>query len=187
VRRDQLEHLIRAAGAISGSRRIIVIGSQAILGQFPRNAPARATLSMEADLLPMDAPGMSDLLTGSLGELSPFHDTFGYYGDGVSLSTARLPDGWQDRLVPIENANTNGYVGLCLESHDLLISKYFAGRQKDHEFCLAVVGARLVDQKTLHDRLAVTMVDDGVRQRISDRIDSDFEHDPTPPRSGETT
>jgi hypothetical protein len=55
VRREELEHLIRAAGAVTASRRIIVIGSQAILGQFPHNAPPRTTLSMEADLLPMSS------------------------------------------------------------------------------------------------------------------------------------
>ena len=51
---------------------MIVIGSQAILGQFPFGAPARATLSMEADLLPLDAPDMSDLLTGSLANCRLF-------------------------------------------------------------------------------------------------------------------
>ena len=76
---------------------------------------------MEADLLPIDRPENWELVTGSLGELSPFHDTFGYFGDGVSLNTAKLPRGWQDRLIPIDNPNTNGYVGLCLEVHDILI------------------------------------------------------------------
>jgi hypothetical protein len=76
AKREDLEHLIRAAGAISGSRRIVVIGSQAILGRFPHRAPATATVSMEADLLPIDTPDKADLLTGSIGELSPFHETF---------------------------------------------------------------------------------------------------------------
>lgn len=174
MRRDQLEHLIRAAGAISGSRRIIVIGSQAILGQFPHGAPPRATLSMEADLIPADAPEMSDMLTGSLGELSPFHDTFGYFGDGVSFDTARLPAGWRERLVAIDNPNTNGYVGLCLEVHDLLISKYFAGREKDREFCAAIVAAGLVSRETLDARLAATEVDAAARDRIAQAITADF-------------
>jgi hypothetical protein len=174
VRREDLEHLIRAAGAISGSRRILVIGSQAILGQFPHDAPAAATLSMEADLLPMDSPDKADLLTGSIGELSPFHDTFGYFGDGVSMDTARLPAGWQDRLVAIDNANTNGYLGLCLEVHDLLISKYFAGREKDYEFCAAVVAAGLVDHELLRRRLSATEVEPGDQKRIERRIEADF-------------
>jgi hypothetical protein len=178
VQREHLEHLIRAAGAITGSRRLIVIGSQAILGQFPYSAPARATLSMEADLLPIDAPDRADLLTGSLGELSPFHTAFGYYGDGVSLETARLPRAWQDRLIPIENANTGGCVGLCLEIHDLLISKYFAGREKDREFCTALVHADLVQRDRLLERLELTDLTDEERARIAKRIESDFDTAP---------
>ena len=38
MKRSQLEHIIRAAGAIVNLRDIVVIGSQAVLGQFP-NAP----------------------------------------------------------------------------------------------------------------------------------------------------
>ncbi|HEX5418975.1 MAG TPA: DUF6036 family nucleotidyltransferase [Gammaproteobacteria bacterium] len=174
MRREDLEHLIRAAGAISGSRRIVIIGSQAILGQFPYQAPARATLSMEADLLPMDAPDRADLLTGSIGELSPFHNTFGYFGDGVSLETARLPAGWQGRLIAIDNANTNGYVGLCLEVHDLLISKYFASREKDYEFCAAVVSAGLADREQLLHRLSETDLEPNDLIRIERRIEADF-------------
>lgn len=175
MRREDLEHLIRAAGAISGSRRMVVIGSQAILGQFPDGAPFQATLSMKADLIPFDAPDKADLLTGSLGELSPFHDAFGYYGDGVSLETARLPEGWQERLIPVENPNTNGILGLCLELHDLLVSKYFAGREKDLVFCSAVVAAGLADHAELLRRLAATDVDDAQRERMRRRIAADFD------------
>ncbi len=34
MQREHVEHLIRAAGAISGSKHSIVIGSQSMLGQF---------------------------------------------------------------------------------------------------------------------------------------------------------
>jgi hypothetical protein len=174
--REQLEHLIRAAGAITGSRRILVIGSQSILGQFPIGAPPRALLSMEADLVPLDAPERSDLVTGSLGELSPFHDAFGYFADGVDVATAVLPEGWSERLVSVENPNIGGYVGLCLEVHDLLISKYVAGRDKDHEFCRAVVGAGLVSEQVLLERLACTAVSEDQRDLIQQRIAIDARH-----------
>jgi len=39
VARAQLEHIIRAAGTIADDSDVVVIGSQAILGEFP-NAPA---------------------------------------------------------------------------------------------------------------------------------------------------
>ena len=52
MRRSDLEHLIRAAGDISGEQQLVVIGSQAVLGQFP-DAPVALLASMEADLYPL--------------------------------------------------------------------------------------------------------------------------------------
>ncbi len=49
--RAALEHVPRAASAIANEREFIVIGSQAILGQFP-NAPDSLLVSMEVDVYP---------------------------------------------------------------------------------------------------------------------------------------
>src|SRR5438105_3220169 len=57
--REQLEHVIRAAAAISGDDEIVVVGSQAILGQFPA-APAELCVSIEADVYPKNKPEHSD-------------------------------------------------------------------------------------------------------------------------------
>jgi len=75
VTRAQLEHNIRAAATISSDPDIVVIGSQAILGQFP-DAPAELLVSNEADVYPKGHPERSDLIDGSIGELSPFHETY---------------------------------------------------------------------------------------------------------------
>ncbi|HEY6893710.1 MAG TPA: DUF6036 family nucleotidyltransferase [Rhodanobacteraceae bacterium] len=174
VQRAQLEHLIRAAGAVTGSRRLIVIGSQAILGEHPNDAPPEAMRSREADLIPIDAPETADLLTGALGELSAFDEAFGYHADGVDLTTATLPDGWRERLIPIDNPNTHGYVGLCLEVHDLLVSKYVAGREKDREFCRAVVRAGFVDRTVLTTRLSGIVLEGRRRELIEAVVDADF-------------
>lgn len=88
--REQLEHLIRAASVIAADDAIVVVGSQAILGQFP-DAPPSMRVSVEADLFPLNYPERSDLIDGSIGELSPFHQTFGYYAQGVGEETAKLP------------------------------------------------------------------------------------------------
>lgn len=76
----------------------MVIGSQAVLGQFPDADPA-LLVSMEADVYRRNHPERSDLIDGSIGEASPFEREFGYYAHGVDGSTAVLPRGWQDRLV----------------------------------------------------------------------------------------
>ena len=59
MQRSELEYLIRASGEIAGDDEIIIIGSQAILGQFP-NAPARLLMSMEADIYPKNNPEKAD-------------------------------------------------------------------------------------------------------------------------------
>lgn len=150
--REQLEHLLRAAGDLAQDDEIVVIGSQAILGQYP-DAPASMRVSAEADLYPLNHPERADLIDGSIGELSPFHATFGYYAQGVSEETAQLPAGWKSRLVVIQNGNTRGVKGLCLEVHDLLISKAIAGREKDVSFVNDAAAHRLADLDVLLQRL----------------------------------
>jgi len=92
--REQLEHIIRASATIADDDEIVVIGSQAVLGQFP-DAPEELCRSMEADVWPRNHPERWELVDGSIGELSPFHETFGYYAQGVGPETAVLPDGWR--------------------------------------------------------------------------------------------
>jgi len=121
MRRSDLEHLIRAAGRIAGERELVIIGSQSVLGQFP-DAPLALLMSMEADLYPRAHPELADKVDGAIGEGSAFHQAHGYYAQGVGPDTATLPRGWQRRLVRVDNANTNGYAGLCLEVHDLALS-----------------------------------------------------------------
>jgi len=169
MKRADLEHLIRAAGAVADEDSLFVIGSQSILAQFP-SAPADVVRSMEADIIPTKHPERWNLIDGVLGEGSPFHEQFGYYADGVEIKTAVLPEGWRDRVIPIHNANTGGVSGLCLEVHDLLISKYAAGREKDLAFCAAVIAHRMADPRILLERLSDTGVDDVRRKVIEMRI-----------------
>ncbi len=171
--RAQLEHLIRAASTIAGDDDLVIVGSQSILGQFP-DAPADLTVSDEADIYPRTYPERADLIDGSIGELSPFHQTFGYYAQGVGPETAVLPAGWEERLIPVSNPRTRGATGWCLEIHDLLISKYVAGRPKDRAFTGAAVKAGLADRTTLEARLASTALDDAVRRVVSGALARDF-------------
>ncbi len=151
----EFDHAIRAAGAVLGVDEIIVIGSQALHATIPDPLPPEAARSVEVDVVPLDdADGSrADLVDGSIGEASMFHDTFGYYAQGVGESTAVLPAGWRQRLVRYESPATNGVVAWCLELHDLWISKAIAGRPKDREFCDAVLADGLVDREVLAERL----------------------------------
>jgi hypothetical protein len=135
VKPQQLQHIIRAAAHICEEPSFVIIGSQAIHGSINDLNDDVLVRSMEADLYPTHAPEKAELLN-EIGELSRFHDTHGYYADAVDQETAVLPHDWFWRLKPISGPltqNPHGFpaVGLCLEIHDLVISKLVAGREKD--------------------------------------------------------
>ncbi len=169
MNRSQLAHLLRAAARVTGHTEVLVIGSQAILGSFDEDdLPVEATLSMEADLGFLDdsSEELSDQIDGSIGEMSQFYETFGYYGQGISATTAVLPAGWRDRLVRFENEATQPARGWCLEPHDLVIAKLVRGDPKDYDFADALVRVDAVGHAVLLDRVAATDVTDVVRARI---------------------
>ena len=108
----------------------------------------------------MQHPERWNLVDGVLGELSPFDETFGYFADGVEEKTAILPSGWKNRLIKIENRNTDNVCGLCLEPHDLMVSKLMAGREKDLEFVSIALDARLVSLYIIIERVRLLQVSD---------------------------
>lgn len=173
MKRRELEHLIRTAADIADDDEIIVVGSQSILGRFP-DAPEELCVSAEADVYPKNRPERWELIDGSIGELSPFHETFGYYAQGVQPGMATLPAGWEARLVPVSNPNTRGATGLCLEPHDLVIAKYVAARDKGRRFARAALRHGLVQPGILAARLAETPIAQDARDRIGAFIAADI-------------
>lgn len=141
----QLQHLLRAAANITGEKEFIIIGSQSILGSHP-DAPRSLRKSIEGDTYPRFNPEKSIEIDGAIGELSLFHQQFGYYAHGVAPETATLPTGWEDRLIEFKVDDPSGTIGWCLEKHDLTFSKLAAGRRKDIEFIRELLKHRLVNR-----------------------------------------
>lgn len=165
MRRDQLELAIRTACQIIDQTEVIIVGSQAILGSFDESQlPAEATMSVVIDVLPIaktnkETALLADLIEGVAGEFSSFEQLHGFSIDGVDLDTAVLPDGWRDRLVKVQNANTAApageprFTGWCLDKEDLCVAKLCALREKDRNFVGALLDAGLVDAALIAARL----------------------------------
>jgi len=165
MRRDQLEHAIRTACQIIQHSEVIVVGSQAILGTYDESQlPAEATMSIEVDILPIadtnaETARLADLIEGVAGEFSTFEELHGFSIDGVDLDTAVLPEGWRDRLVKVQNANTAApagsprFTGWCLDKEDLCVAKLIAFREKDLNFVGALLEHALVDSEVVMLRL----------------------------------
>lgn len=90
----------------------------------------------------------------------------------VSASTAILPAGWRDRIVLLENDLTAPGRGLCLDRHDLVVSKLVAGREKGFGFAWALIEAGLVDTEVLVERAEMLETVPAVQRRVRRWIDS---------------
>ena len=165
MNRDELEHIIRASADVTKEYESIIVGSQSILGSAP-NPENEFTMSAEADIYPMNAPSKADLIEGALGEGSQFHDTNGYYAQGVGPETAVLPNGWIQRVHRVQNTNTNGRIGYCLDVADLFMSKAAAGREKDREFCTALLSYGYVSLKEVLQLVEHMPLDDGAMRTL---------------------
>jgi hypothetical protein len=146
MKKRELDHVLRAAGEISGERQFIIIGSQSLHGKFPDLADD-IFMSAEVDLIAKRHPDKTESLK-FIGVYSRFHETHGYYADPVDESTARLPKGWKGRLVNLPPGDTAGVSGLCLDPHDLAIAKYVARREKDIVFTRALAARGIVEYGT---------------------------------------
>ncbi len=147
----ELEHVIRAAAAITDDE-IVVIGSQAVLG-VQEDPPAELLESMEADLYPLGTPARAIEIDGVLGDGSDFHAQFGYYGHGVGPETPSPPAGWETRLTkkvyPANALWKKPAVAWFLSLDDLVLAKLAAGRPKDMSFVAEAIRSNLVQIESL--------------------------------------
>lgn len=169
MRRDEFNHVIAAASEVSGERKIVVVGSQAIFGSVDK-PPGSMLMSMEADLYPLGDPDKATEIDASLGDGSQFQSTYGYYAHGVGPETAKAPAGWVDRLVEVQIPprvrQREGLIALCLEAHDLVLAKCVAGRDRDWDFARDALQARLVDLEQLMARVDRLPIDATGQRRV---------------------
>ncbi len=152
MKRTALEHIIRAAADVTAEKEFVIVGSAAILAQYP-DAPDIMLRSNEADIYPTRSPEKAWDIEGSLGSGSMFHETYGYFADGVAPEIAKLLAGWRARAHILKNRNTGGATAVCPEIHDLAASKVLAGRPKDREWVSAGIAGRLIRVGTLRERI----------------------------------
>jgi len=172
MKKQQLDHVLGAAGRITGEKQFVIVGSQALHGKYPDLAD-EILRSAEVDLMVKGDVAKTEWLN-VIGQFSPFHEQFGYYADPVDENTATLPKGWKGRLVHLPPGDTEGVRALCLDPHDLAIAKYVADREKDRVFTRDLARRRITTRKRLLELLVATPIDEAVRERIRSTIDSDF-------------
>jgi hypothetical protein len=175
VRRHEFEHVIGAAANIVEQDEFVVIGSQAILGA-EADPPDALLESMEADIYPAGDPELAIILDGNLGDGSQFHRTFGYYAHGVGPETAKAPLGWEGRLIRLEipprRNSDRRPTALCLEPHDLVLSKCVAGRPRDWDYACDALSDGIVQAEILLDRIALLPIEAERQGHVRSRLNA---------------
>jgi len=170
VNREQFEHVIRSAAAIVEDE-LVVIGSQAVLAQYP-DAPETLLKSAEVDVFPRNDPARSEEIDEAIGDGSRFHQTYAYYAHGVGPESVVAPAGWEGRLVQVEvpaaGHKDRTVTAWCLEVHDLVLAKLAAGRPHDRDFVEEAIRAGLVDTDRL--RLGVDLLAVSHRESVRERL-----------------
>src|SRR5258708_25307771 len=121
MKKREVDHVLRAAGRITGEKQFIIIGSQSLHGKYP-DLPDDLVKSFEVDLIALKKADRTEWLEG-IGGYSPFHESFGYYADPVDNKTATLPKGWKGRLVALPPWGTPRLPAPFLAPPDLAIAQ----------------------------------------------------------------
>lgn len=177
MKREDLTFAIRELGRRIHLNRFYIIGSSAIFAAVLNPQDSALTRTLDVDVIPaMDNPEdvqkCADRIDFLFGEGSPFEEEHKFHIQGVDFSTPTYaPKGWTDRAVPIKSGTVTA---MCMEIHDLALSKYGAGRDKDLEFTAALARAGFVSKETLLERLSDVDQPEPMVALMASRINNDF-------------
>ena len=177
MNRSQLEHVILEIGERTGLEYFYIVGAAAVAAQIPEAFHDRLVQTRDIDVVPgLEDPlaeaAMADRLDWVLGEGSDFELEHQYYVQGLDRTTpAYAPQDWMMRAVSLR---VGAYTGLCMEIHDVALSKFGAGRPKDLDFNRALAAEGLIDSSVLLERLGKVSADSEIINRIKQRIAAAF-------------
>lgn len=177
MRRGDLEHAIREVGRRIKLDYFYVIGSAAAFASIPSMSDTAVTATRDVDVIPApvdtsEVGALADKIDFVLGEGSGFDEEYGFYIQGVDNSTpAFAPKHWRERVIPVRSS---GYTALCMEIHDLALSKYGAGREKDLDFTRALARGGHIRKPVLLKRIEEVAADQARLELMRARIQSDF-------------
>lgn len=159
---NDLERAVRSIAAHFETDTVIVVGSQAILIDWP-DAPERLRLTPEIDIYPGNNraweaanPGAeaSEEINGLFGVMSPFDQQYGFYLDGVDEHTAKMPTDWMSRArTATIDVHGRPATLVCPTMEDIAVSKLLRFGDKDRDFIRDCVNADRLNVRTVRARL----------------------------------
>ncbi len=155
MRRDRLDHILRAAAGVTGHTTFVLVGSSVVLVRC-KNIPGDMLMTREADVYVPGAPdseALSDAIDANIGQGSAFHNQYGYYADGVSPGTAIMPLDWEARTQSYQGSGCPGITAIVPDVDDVALAKVVAWRDKDKDWLTSGIRAQLFSL----DRMAMRL------------------------------
>lgn len=169
---DRFRFLIERIGRETGREYILVVGASAIVPLLRPNPAVTLTRTHDVDVFIDVDDSEQDRISFLLGEGSPFEEMHGIYAQPVDFETPRFaPRHWVSHTLAFR---FEGVTALCMEPHDLALSKYGAGREKDLEFTRVLAAEGYIQKETLLSRLNDVECTEALRGLIRIRIEADF-------------
>lgn len=171
IARPHIDHMLRAAGELTGQSQFVLVGSAAVIAWAPE-LPQVMAMTSEIDIFGTGADPEETAfeIDSVLGQGSMFHDTHGYFVDGVSPDTARLPRGWRDRARTIETT-TGNVTAIVPEPNDIAVSKLVRCSDKDLIFLVAGFRHGIFDRDTVLERARSLDITDLGQGKMGDKIE----------------
>lgn len=170
IRGPDIDHMLRAAGDLTGQTQFVLVGSAAVIAWAPE-LPEVMAMTSEIDIFGTnDNPEeIAFEIDSVLGQGSMFHDTHGYFVDGVSPDTARLPLGWRDRARSIQTT-TGNVTALVPEPDDIAVSKLVRCSEKDLIFLVAGLRHGIFNRSIVIERARSLDITDLGQGTMDDKI-----------------
>ena len=120
----------------------------------------------EKDKHPNEFPEASEHIDALFGSGSLFHQTHGFYIDGVDENTATLPAGWRTRAVVRRiEVDRRIVTAIAPSPEDLIVSKLARLDEKDRLFIEAYHSVRPLDPKVIEQLIRLTDLETPVADR----------------------
>jgi len=133
VRKENLFKLAEEIKRLAPDNTPVIVGSQAV-HVITNFVPEIVRQSIECDFL--FGEGNAEIrreVNLKLGIFSRFQQENGFYADALGQATVVLPKDWEKRLQNLSDEKGET-IALCVEIHDVAVSKFIAGREKDFQF-----------------------------------------------------
>ncbi len=149
MQHHQLEHLVRAAAAMTNTNALLIVGTQSLLISCPA-APEILMGHAQADFITPDNQTLALIIEHDIGPASRFNLQFNYCARGLGFVNVVLPEGWEARQIAFPVQGAPDLQVHCLSALDTAASKLAAGRVKDYRFVSAMIHYGLINAIDLH-------------------------------------